>query len=92
MRALDANDSARVGAAGAGGCGGFAARDEVPANGFKGLELEAKGFAPDEAELLPVENGFCWEEEAVGGFTPKRDSPMLDCLGGAGAASCAGGG
>lgn len=60
-----------------GGCGGFAAREEVPANGFNGEDEDAKGFAEAEDDA-PVENGLL-EDEADDGFTPNSEAPMFDC-------------
>ena len=86
MRAFAANVSESEGV---GCCGGFAASEEAPANGF---EDEPNGFvaAPD-AEEPPEENGLTEEDAADGGFTPNRDSPTLDCFWGGGfaGASCA---
>jgi hypothetical protein len=72
MRAFVAKVSERdwIGcvAAGAGAGVGAAEGEEAGA--------EEKGFAGRDAEL-PVEKGFAAAEDAVGGLTPKRDSPRL---------------
>lgn len=88
MRALEAKVSARFVegfiCAGAGGCGGLAAREEALANGL----LEDEGEEP-------IEKGFVVLEVVVEGLIPNSDEPMSGCpcsgCGGAGvfAGSCA---
>jgi len=71
MRAFEAKVSERdgVGCVGAGVGAGAGDGDEEAG-------AEEKGFA-ERDDAPPVANGLIAAEEAVGGLTPKRDSPRL---------------
>jgi hypothetical protein len=75
IRALEAKVSGRL-AAGSGLWAGFAARKEVPANGFAAPDVE-KGF-DDIPEPEDAENGFA-DVGGPLGEPPKSCAPTLGC-------------